>query len=36
VKKFELKKDIQNGIFKYEVPVTPQDPKFNYKLNGGI
>ena len=38
VKKADLKKDITNGIFDYEVPgitVTPQEPKFNYKLNGG-
>ena len=40
VKKAELKKDIQDGIFKDgEVPgiaITPQEPKFNYKLNGGL
>jgi len=39
VKKFELKKHIQNGILKYEVPgikVTPQDPKFHYKIKSDI
>lgn len=38
VEKMKLKKDIQTGIFKKDVPgikVTPQDPKFNYKLNAG-
>ena len=40
VKKAELKKDIQNEIFKLEevpgITITPQDPKFNYKLQGGL
>jgi len=39
VKKLELKKHIQEGIFDYDVPgvtITPQEPKFNYKLNGGL
>lgn len=38
VEKMKLKKDIQTGIFKKDVPgitVTPQEPKFNYKLNAG-
>ena len=38
VKKAELKKDIQSYKYKESVPgitITPQDPKFNYKLNGG-
>ena len=39
VKKLELKKHIQEGIFDYDVPgvtITPQEPKFNYRLNGGL
>lgn len=40
VKKAELKKDVLSGVFKREevhgIEITPQDPKFNYKINGGI
>lgn len=40
VRKAELKKDIQSGILKdgevLGIKVTPQEPKFNYKLNGGV
>jgi len=40
IKKDILKKDIKTGIFKIEfvpgITVTPQEPKFNYKLNGGL
>ena len=38
--KMKLKKCIQEGILKIEevngLKVTPQEPKFNYKLNGGV
>lgn len=40
VKKAELKKDVLNGVidrhYVHGIEITPQDPKFNYKLNGGI
>jgi hypothetical protein len=38
--KMKLKKCIQEGILKIEevngLKVTPQEPKFNYRLNGGV
>jgi len=40
VEKKNLKEDIKSNELKLEdvpgVTVTPQDPKFGYKLNGGI
>ena len=41
VKKAELKKDIHDGILFKDgefpgITITPQDPKFSYKLNGGL
>jgi len=41
-KKAQLKKDYADGIITHDdvcdegLTITPQDPKFNYKLNGGI
>ena len=41
-KKAELKKDFANGLLGHDdicdvgVTITPQEPKFNYKLNGGV
>lgn len=41
-KKAELKKDIANGLIKYDdvvdfgLTIKKQEPKFNYKLNGGV
>jgi hypothetical protein len=38
--KMKLKKCIQEGILKIEevngLKVTPQEPKFNFQLNGGV
>lgn len=40
LERMNLKKAIQYGTFKVEevrgLKVTPQEPKFNYKLNGGV
>ena len=40
VRKLELKKDIGLGKLKpvevIGITITPQEPKFNYKLNGGL
>ena len=41
VKKAELKKEIHDGILFKDgefpgITITPQDPKFSYKLNGGL
>jgi len=39
IKKDVIKKDIAEGFLIEELPgitVTPQEPKFNYKLNGGL
>jgi len=40
LEKLNLKKAIQCGTFKVDdvkgLTVTPQEPKFNYKLNGGL
>ena len=40
LEKMNLKKAIQCGTFKVSdisgLTVTPQEPKFNYKLNGGL
>jgi hypothetical protein len=40
LEKMKIKKFIQEGIIKLEeiegITVTPQEPKFNYKLNGGV
>ena len=40
VKKAELKKDILDGVIDRKkvsgITITPQKPKFNYKLNGGL
>ena len=39
IKKDVIKKDIAEGFLIKELPgisVTPQEPKFNYKLNGGL
>jgi len=41
-KKAELKKDFANGLLGHDdicdvgVTIKPQEPKFNYKLNGGV
>ena len=39
LEKMKLKKDILEGIVGNGIPgltITPQEPKFNYKLNGGL
>jgi len=40
LEKMKLKKSIQEGLLKIEevngLKVTPQNPKFNYRLNGGF
>ena len=40
VKKAELKKDVLDGVIDRHkvggIEITPQEPKFNYKLNGGL
>ena len=40
LEKMKLKKSIQEGLLKIEevngLKVTPQNPKFNYRLNGGV
>ena len=40
LEKIKLKKSIQEGLLKIEevngLKVIPQEPKFNYKLNGGV